>query len=157
MTSHRFTALFPFGGLGAGALGFKRASARLFDATASFDVLGGIDFDDVASRDFVHLVDAPSLTADIARLAPAELRAFAGDKAPDVVFFSPPCLPGNVPVLTPDGAKRIESIRANDLVLTHAAEAIATQMLVALLQAALGTCALSANAVWVRPERGADA
>lgn len=88
---HVFTVLFPFGGSGVGALGFKRATARLFNATARFEVLGGIDLDDDASKDFVYLVEAPSLTTDIAKLQPAELRAFAGPRCPDVIFFSPPC------------------------------------------------------------------
>lgn len=91
MTDRVYTAFFPFGGLGAGALGFKLAEARLFDERARFRVIGGIDFDDDASKDFVYLVEAPSLSVDIAKLRPEELRAFAGRRAPDVVFFSPPC------------------------------------------------------------------
>lgn len=91
MKAHRFTVLFPFGGMGAGARGFKSAEARLFNAQARFEIVGGIDFDDDASKDFVYLVEAPSLTADIAALSPSELRSFAGDECPDVIFFSPPC------------------------------------------------------------------
>jgi site-specific DNA-cytosine methylase len=85
-----YTALFPFGGIGGGALGFSRASARLFGREASFKVIGGIDFDAPSCRDFTMLTGAPSLCADIATLTPAGLRLLAPE-CPDVVFLSPPC------------------------------------------------------------------
>ena len=91
MTPRTFTALFPFGGLGAGALGFVRASARLFGADARFRVLGGIDIDPAACADFARLTGAPSLCVPVEDLTPERLRAFAGESAPDVVFLSPPC------------------------------------------------------------------
>lgn len=114
---HTFTALFPFGGLGAGALGFKRATARLFGATARFEVLGGIDFDDDASKDFLYLADAPSLTADIGTLKPADLVAFAGRRCPDVVFFSPPCK-GASGLLSEKNAKTARYRAMNGLALS---------------------------------------
>ena len=116
-TAHTFTALFPFGGMGPGALGFKRASARLLGASACFEVIGGIDFDDDASKDFVYLVDAPSLTADIATLQPAELVAFAGRRCPDVVFFSPPCK-GASGLLSEKSAKTAKYRAMNGLALS---------------------------------------
>ena len=91
MTQRVFTVLCPFGGSGAGALGFKRARARLFSATARFEVLGGIDIDPNASKNFLYLTGAPSLTADIATLTPIDVRHAFGMTAPDVVFLSPPC------------------------------------------------------------------
>jgi site-specific DNA-cytosine methylase len=91
VTERTFTVLCPFGGSGAGALGFKRARARLFKATARFEVLGGIDIDPNASKDFLYLTGAPSLTADIATMEPRGLVRAFGRTAPDVVFCSPPC------------------------------------------------------------------
>lgn len=80
-----YTALFPFGGIGAGALGFQRA--RNFNAR--FQILGGIDFDPAASKVFLDLLGAPSLCADISKITPEQLRGYW--PCPDVVFFSPPC------------------------------------------------------------------
>lgn len=85
-----FTALFPFCGIGGGALGFGQASARLFNREAQFRILGGIDFDAASCRDFEMLTNAPSLCADIAKLTSDQLRSFAPE-CPDVVFLSPPC------------------------------------------------------------------
>lgn len=86
-----FTALFPFCGLGAGALGFLQARVELFGVEYGFRSLGGIDCDADACRDFEYLTGSPALCADISSLSVDELRAFAGVDAPDVVFSSPPC------------------------------------------------------------------
>lgn len=85
-----FIALFPFCGLGGGALGFGGASTRLFGREARFRVLGGIDFDDASCRDFEYLTGSPALCSDIAALTAEQLRAFCPE-CPDVVFLSPPC------------------------------------------------------------------
>jgi site-specific DNA-cytosine methylase len=86
-----YTALFPFGGLGAGARGFLEAEARLVGVRARFRLIGGIDIDPEACADFEYLTGSPSLCADVAKLTPDALRAFAGERAPDCVFSSPPC------------------------------------------------------------------
>jgi site-specific DNA-cytosine methylase len=86
-----FTVLFPFCGLGAGARGFLEAMAQLGSDRARFVNLGGIDIDPASCADFEQLADGPSLCADMARLTPAELLAFAGARRPDCVFLSPPC------------------------------------------------------------------
>jgi site-specific DNA-cytosine methylase len=86
-----FTALFPFGGLGGGVLGFLGARAKIFGVEAQFRILGGIDFDADACSDFEYLTEAPAWCADIEAIEPAELRRRYGDTAPDVVFLSPPC------------------------------------------------------------------
>lgn len=86
-----FTALFPFCGLGAGALGFIRASAELLGKESTFRSIGGIDLDAAACADFEMLTGSPALCINIAKLTVEQLRAFAGDTAPDVVFSSPPC------------------------------------------------------------------
>lgn len=86
-----FTSLFPFCGIGGGALGFLGATAKLFGVEARFRVLGGIDFDADACVDFEHLTESPAWCADVMAIEPAELRRRYGDTAPDVVFLSPPC------------------------------------------------------------------
>lgn len=91
MTTRTYSVLCPFGGLGGGAIGFLAAEARLLGITARFRCVGGIDFDAEACVDFAALTGSPSLCADVATLTPDELRAHAGDAAPDVVFLSPPC------------------------------------------------------------------
>lgn len=86
-----FRALFPFCGLGAGARGFLDARVSLLGHEARFESLGGIDFDADACRDFEMLTGSPAWCTDVAAIEPAELRARYGDRAPDVVFMSPPC------------------------------------------------------------------
>lgn len=86
-----FTALFPFCGLGAGALGFLRARVELLGTERSFRCLGGIDLDAEACSDFEQITGVPALCADVRDLSPEALRAYAGQSAPSVVFLSPPC------------------------------------------------------------------
>lgn len=86
-----FTALFPFGGSGGGALGFLDAEARLLGAAGSFRCLGSLDFDAVACRDFERFTGTPAWCVDVQDVTAAELHARYGRTAPDVVFMSPPC------------------------------------------------------------------
>ncbi len=90
-TMRIYRSLFLFCGLGGGALGFIQARARLFGQEAKFVSVGGIDNDPLACADFEMLTKSPALCTDIARLQPAELRAFAGPLAPDAAFGSAPC------------------------------------------------------------------
>lgn len=90
MKERIYTALFPFGGMGGGGLGFKEATAHLFGTSARFRVIGGIDFEKLACQDFEKLVGAPSLCVDIKHLSAHELRQICPE-TPDVVFLSPPC------------------------------------------------------------------
>lgn len=86
-----FTALFPFCGMGAGALGFLDASVTLFGREVRFRSLGGIDFDPIACGDFEYMTGSPAWCTSVEAITPEELRARYGDRAPDVVFMSPPC------------------------------------------------------------------
>jgi site-specific DNA-cytosine methylase len=86
-----FTALFPFGGLGAGARGFLDAEVRMLGKVGRFRSLGGLDFDRIACADFERLTGTPSWCVDVEAITAAELRERYGARAPDVVFMSPPC------------------------------------------------------------------
>ncbi len=90
-----YSALFPFGGSGGGALGFASAEARLLNSTARFRLLGSIDFDAVACADFEAFTDAPAWCMDVEDITAEELRERYGPVAPDVVFMSPPCKGGS--------------------------------------------------------------
>jgi site-specific DNA-cytosine methylase len=79
--------LFPFCGLGAGALGFLQAATD----EARFVSLGGIDLDPLACEDFERLTGSPAWCADVLQVTPDALRARYGTAGPDVVFLSPPC------------------------------------------------------------------
>lgn len=118
LTERTYTALFPFGGIGGGALGFQRAEAELrgLGWRGTFRVLGGIDFDKLACEDFRRLTGAPSLCADVAMLTVADLRAFAGEEAPDVVFLSPPCK-GASGLLSEEKARAPKYVSMNELAL----------------------------------------
>lgn len=87
----RYTAFFPFGGVGGGALGFSQAEVRLLGRDARFEIVGGLDIDSQGCKDFEYLTGVPQARADVATLTPADLVRIAGPAAPDVVFMSPPC------------------------------------------------------------------
>jgi site-specific DNA-cytosine methylase len=99
-----YTALFPFGGAGGGALGFMQAEARLLERVARFRILGSLDFDALACADFERFVGAPAWCTDIQRVTYGELLARYGLRAPDVVFLSPPCK-GSSRLLSSEKAK----------------------------------------------------
>lgn len=86
-----FTALFPFGGSGGGALGFAQARAAAHGLQGRFRILGGLDFDAIACADFERFTGAPSWCVDVEDVTPEDLRERYGATAPDVVFMSPPC------------------------------------------------------------------
>lgn len=86
-----FKALFPFGGLGAGARGFLDAHSHLFGFDLRFECLGGIDNDAEACVDFEYLTNAPAWCVDVETITGAQLRDRYGRDAPDCVFLSPPC------------------------------------------------------------------
>jgi site-specific DNA-cytosine methylase len=91
MSGAQFTALFPFGGSGGGALGFLDAEVRLLGRVGSFRCLGSIDFDAAACVDFERFTGAPAWCVDMQQVTAPELRERFGARAPDVVFLSPPC------------------------------------------------------------------
>lgn len=72
-----------FAGSGGGLLGLKRAG---FKSTAAIDV------DPVACADLTYLTGERATCADVRELQPADLRAIAGDRRPDLLFTSPPCV-----------------------------------------------------------------
>jgi site-specific DNA-cytosine methylase len=80
-----------FCGAGGGGRGSAEARARIGGMAARFRVLGGIDVDPLACKDFEILAGAPALCADMATLQPADLRRFLGPVAPDMILTSPPC------------------------------------------------------------------
>lgn len=96
MSTLTFRALFPFCGVGGGALGFRDAEAdfRALGIRARFEIAGGIEWDASTARDFSRLTGAPCMVADVAQITPEQLRATFGE-CPDVVFFSPPCKPAS--------------------------------------------------------------
>lgn len=112
-----FTALFPFSGLGAGALGFLDASVTLFGREVRFRSLGGIDFDPVACADFERLTGSPAWCTSVETITPEQLRARYGERAPDVVFMSPPCQ-GSSRLLSASKAKTPKYEALNQLALT---------------------------------------
>lgn len=93
LVERAYTVLFPFCGIGGGALGFQGASLRMerLGLSARFRVLGGIEYEPGTARDFERLTGAPCLAMDVRKISPALLREWFGPDAPDVVFFSPPC------------------------------------------------------------------
>lgn len=111
-----YTVGFPYCGIGGGALGFIQASKRLLNVDLKFRALGGIDFDPVACADFERLVGAPALCTDMHTLTAAELRSAWGEKAPDVVFSSPPCK-GFSGLISEKVSQRPEYQRMNSLAL----------------------------------------
>lgn len=111
-----FTVLCPFGGSGGGALGFVEAEKRLFNTRARFRCLGSIDFDEIACDDFERFVGSPAYRIDVEWLTAAQVRAAYGQRAPDVVFMSPPCKGSSV-LLSAKKARSAKYERMNELAL----------------------------------------
>lgn len=98
-----------FCGLGGGAKGFNRGSARVGNMEAHFRCIGGIDIDAAAVKDFgrmtgvkgtlLDLFDKEQYQAFHGKLPPAgwveatpeDIRKAAGNETPHIVFMSPPC------------------------------------------------------------------
>lgn len=114
-TTREWTVLFPFCGIGAGALGFLQARAKLCGIDARFRSLGGIDNDPDACADFETLTGSKSLCTDVATMTPADLRTFCPE-CPDVVFSSPPCK-ANSGLMAKKRAKTERYQRMNRLVV----------------------------------------
>lgn len=112
-----YTVLTFFCGLGGKTLGFQQAVSRLFGGEQKFISIGGIDVDEEACEDFRRITKSPALCADIATMTPEQLRAFAGDEAPDVVIGSPPCV-GFSGLLSQRKAKTAKYEALNELALT---------------------------------------
>lgn len=113
-----FRALFPFGGLGAGARGFLDAHAHLFGHALRFECIGGIDFDPDACRDFDYLTDTRTAWhRDVEEITVAELLERYGAIGPDCVFMSPPCK-GASGLLPKELAETEKYQRMNTLALT---------------------------------------
>lgn len=110
------TVLCPFGGSGGGALGFLDAEVRLLGAVGRFRCLGSIDVDAVACEDFERLTGSSAWCADVEAITPEEIRARFGQRAPDVVFSSPPCK-GSSRLLSAKKAQTEKYARMNELAL----------------------------------------
>lgn len=116
MTDHVFTVLCPFGGSGGGALGFLEAEVRLLGHVGRFECLGSIDFDQGACDDFERFTGSPAWCADVETITAAELRERFGERAPDVVFASPPCK-GSSRLLSAKKARTAKYVAMNELAL----------------------------------------
>jgi hypothetical protein len=54
-----------FGGIGAGARGFNRGTARVGNLQATFRCIGGVDVSGAAIRDFSRLAGVPGTVLDL--------------------------------------------------------------------------------------------
>lgn len=129
-----YTSAFLFAGMGAGALGFQQGHARIAHHEARFEVLGGIDSDPVAVRDFGRLLGVPGTELDLfsgeqytafhghpppdgwQEVTLDQVRAAFQDRAPDVVFTSSPCK-GFSGLLNKASAKTAKYQALNELTL----------------------------------------
>lgn len=87
---HTFKVLHLFSGMGGGAVGAAAAAVRVGEHEGVFETVGGVDFDDLSNRDFRMLAKAPTITADLHAMQPAELLRLS-PTCPDAVILSPPC------------------------------------------------------------------
>lgn len=110
MNINREYKVFGFcSGLGAGMKGFKKAVSRVGTMTGTWRVLGGIDNDPAACRDFRTIVGVPCTLMDLftrnqytafhsaeppagwREATPEDVRRAAGYQHPHCVFISSPC------------------------------------------------------------------
>ncbi|MFP8968589.1 DNA cytosine methyltransferase [Pokkaliibacter sp. CJK22405] len=98
-----------FCGLGGGAAGFNRSSARVGSLEAKFRCIGGVDVDAAAIRDFGTLTGATGTVLDMfdrsqyqdfhgkqppaewKEATPQDIQRAAGNERPHIVFLSAPC------------------------------------------------------------------
>ena len=98
-----------FCGLGGGARGFNRGTARVGNMVADFRCIGGVDVDAASIRDFGRLAGVPGTVLDLfdreqfeafhghappsgwREATPADIHAAAGHERPHIVFLSAPC------------------------------------------------------------------
>ena len=98
-----------FCGLGGGARGFNRATARVGSLQANFRCLGGFDVDAAVIRDFSRLAGVPGTCLDLfdreqylafhgqeppadwREATTADIHTAFGHENPDIVFLSAPC------------------------------------------------------------------
>jgi len=98
-----------FCGLGGGARGFNRGSARVGTLRATFRCIGGIDVDPASIHDFRRLAGTPGTVMDLfdreqyrdfhgleppagwREATPADIQRAAGGERPHIVFLSAPC------------------------------------------------------------------
>ena len=98
-----------FCGLGAGARGFNRGTARVGNMQAVFRCIGGVDVSPAAIRDFRRLAGVPGTVLDLfdaeqyvafhGHMPPtgwreataSDIQAAAGHERPHIVFLSAPC------------------------------------------------------------------
>jgi len=96
-------------GVGGGADGFNRGSARVGNTVARFECVGGIDNDPGAVRDFSRRAGVAGTVLDLFSreqyiafhgreppigwrdATPADIRAAFNHRRPHIVFMSPPC------------------------------------------------------------------
>lgn len=98
-----------FCGLGGGAKGFNRGTARVGQTVAKYKCLGGVDSDPAGIADFEQLAGAKGTVLDMfdrdqyiawhgcepsedwREATPEDLRRAAGGERPHIIFTSPPC------------------------------------------------------------------
>ncbi|MBN9560889.1 MAG: DNA cytosine methyltransferase [Alphaproteobacteria bacterium] len=98
-----------FAGLGGGARGFNRGTARVGNMQAVFRCIGGIDVSPAAIKDFGRLAGVPGTVLDLfdadqyaafhgeapppgwRPATPQDIHAAAGGERPHIVFLSAPC------------------------------------------------------------------
>ena len=116
MTQRKYRIAHFFCGIGGKGLGAASAIASYGNHEATFETIGGIDFDPLACKDFEMLVGAPALCADVHELQPADVIRFLGPVAPDVIMMSPPCK-GFSGLLSAKRAKEPKYERMNQLMI----------------------------------------
>ncbi len=109
VSDEEITHFHLFCGLGGGARGFNRGTARVGNLRAKFRCLGGVDNDPAAIRDFNRRVGVPGTVLDLfdreqyrayygeepppewSEATPDDILRAANYEFPDIVFLSAPC------------------------------------------------------------------
>jgi site-specific DNA-cytosine methylase len=133
-----YKSFYLYCGLGGAALGAQQAEADFRGVKGRFEVLGGVDNDAAACRDFETLTGVPATCMDLfdreqyrewhgkeppdtwREATPDDIRKAAKGEDPDMVVVTAPCLPSGSLVLTEHGPLPISLIQPGDRVLTHA-------------------------------------
>ncbi|BCH33225.1 hypothetical protein MesoLjLc_51550 [Mesorhizobium sp. L-8-10] len=126
-----------FCGLGGGAKGFNKGTARVGQLRGRWRCIGGVDVDPGSIADFSRVAGVQGTVLDLfdeeqyrafhgkappagwRPATPADIRRAAHGERPHAAFLSAPCLPADGLVLTEDGARPISAISVGERVLSH--------------------------------------
>lgn len=149
ITPISFTEFHLFAGIGGGSMGSAKARASWNGVNGHIRNIGAVDCDPFACEDYRNLTGSPITCLDL--FDRAQYEAFHG-KQPLALQSAPVRFPDGRPVVLVGNSDAKWRERIGNMVPPMASQRIHEQIVLALLQNALGeTFTLGATPIWVKP------